>query len=75
MLRMSSTATEFWLDVGLLGLLPVTSSAVTISLVAMSDDAWNGSGVVLSFSSVAGWSENAVSGRGVVKTSIAMSER
>jgi hypothetical protein len=75
MLRMSSTATEFWLDVGLLGLLPVTSSAATVSLVTMSDDVWNGSGVVLSFSSAAGWSENARSGRGVVKTSTAISER
>ena len=72
---MSSTATEFWLDVGLLGLLPVTSSAATVSLVAMSDDVWNGSGVVLSFSSVAGWSENAGRGRSVVRTSTAISER
>jgi hypothetical protein len=72
---MSSTASEFWSDAGLLGLLSVTSSAATLSVVVMSDDVWNGDGVVLSFSSVAGWSENAGRGRCVVRTSTAISER
>jgi len=70
-------ASEFWSNAGLLGLLSVsvTSSAATLSVVGMSDDVWNGDGVVLSFSSVAGWSENAGRGRSVVRTSTAISER